>query len=193
MINATSTLEEVAFEICTALDAKGLAAVLVGGSAATYYAPEAYQSFDIDFICYFDVDRARERRILDVLCDLGYAVAGGRIEHASNPFMVDFPKGPLLIADDEIVARYDTVRRADRLLFVITPYDCVRDRLAKYFYWNDFSALDAAVGVTAAHAERVDLVLLHAWAEITHAASRLEGYDVARKFDEFLAALRAKR
>ena len=41
VINASSTLVEVAFEVCTALDASGYTAVLTGGSAATFYAPAA--------------------------------------------------------------------------------------------------------------------------------------------------------
>ncbi len=51
MTDATgSALISVAFEVCTALEAAGTTAVLTGGSAATFYAPEAYQSVDIDFV-----------------------------------------------------------------------------------------------------------------------------------------------
>lgn len=49
-INATTPLAEVATAVCSALDRTGITAVLTGGSAATYYAPEAYQSSDIDFV-----------------------------------------------------------------------------------------------------------------------------------------------
>lgn len=50
MITATSTLTDVAFAVCTAMDGAGFTVVLTGGSAATYYAPEAYQSRDVDFV-----------------------------------------------------------------------------------------------------------------------------------------------
>lgn len=43
MISASSTLTDVAFAVCTALAEKGFVAVLTGGSAATYYAPEAHR------------------------------------------------------------------------------------------------------------------------------------------------------
>jgi len=43
-IDSGATLTDVAFAACTALDRAGEVAVLCGGSAATYYAPEAYQS-----------------------------------------------------------------------------------------------------------------------------------------------------
>ena len=49
-ITADSTLPEVAFEVCSALEAEGVTAVLTGGGAATFHAPEAIQSFDLDFV-----------------------------------------------------------------------------------------------------------------------------------------------
>ena len=59
MITATSTLADVAFAVCTALHTNGGVAVLTGGSAATYYAPDAYQSRDLDFLHAFDPCRER--------------------------------------------------------------------------------------------------------------------------------------
>ena len=50
MITADSGLVEVAFAVCTALARAGVTAVLSGGGAATFYAPEAIQSYDLDFI-----------------------------------------------------------------------------------------------------------------------------------------------
>lgn len=50
MITASSTIVDVAFAVCTALERAKIIAVLTGGSAATYYAPEAYQSRDLDFV-----------------------------------------------------------------------------------------------------------------------------------------------
>lgn len=50
MITATSSLVDVAFAVGTALERAGITAVLTGGSAATFYAPDAYQSSDLDFL-----------------------------------------------------------------------------------------------------------------------------------------------
>ena len=49
-ITRESSLREVAFAVCTALHERGIEVVLTGGSAATVYAPHAYQSRDIDFV-----------------------------------------------------------------------------------------------------------------------------------------------
>lgn len=50
MITTSSSLTDVAFAVCTALHRAGYTSVLTGGSAATFYAPTAYQSKDLDFV-----------------------------------------------------------------------------------------------------------------------------------------------
>lgn len=52
-LDANSTLTDVAFVVCTALERAGEHAVLCGGSAATFYAPEMYESRDLDFVLRF--------------------------------------------------------------------------------------------------------------------------------------------
>ena len=42
MIGLNSSLTDVAFAVCTALHEAGYTVILTGGSAATFYAPEAY-------------------------------------------------------------------------------------------------------------------------------------------------------
>ncbi len=41
------TIEDVAFEVCSAFDRRKVIAVLVGGGATTYHAPLAYQTKDL--------------------------------------------------------------------------------------------------------------------------------------------------
>ena len=66
MIGPSSTLVDVAFAICTALDRAGVRAVLVGGSAATFYAG-AYQSYDIDFVLTSNPLGAKTREAVEAL------------------------------------------------------------------------------------------------------------------------------
>ena len=58
MIAPDATLREVAFAVGTALERERVLAVLCGGSAATFYAPDVYQSEDLDFVLTFDTDGA---------------------------------------------------------------------------------------------------------------------------------------
>ena len=74
-IEPTDDLTSMAFKVCTALDTVGIRAVLTGGSAATVYAPEAYQSSDADFIAPFTT---REESFQKVIEGLGF-VKQGRI------------------------------------------------------------------------------------------------------------------
>jgi hypothetical protein len=57
LITEESSLIDVAFAVCTALEHGGIRAVLTGGSAATYWAPDVYQSRDADFVLNFGTDQ----------------------------------------------------------------------------------------------------------------------------------------
>jgi hypothetical protein len=100
-MTAASSLEDVCFAVCTALHIAGTVAELTGGSAATYYAPAAYQSGDADFIIKFSIDATSAA---DAIRNLGYRETGGSYFHHENLFTLEFPPGPLAIGDD-LVAR----------------------------------------------------------------------------------------
>lgn len=163
MIAAASSLVDVVFAVCTALDARGLKVVLVGGSAATFYAAAAYQSFDADFIAQFAADRKTEALLVATMTGLGYDLdAQKTFRHRNgNPFAVEFPKGPLGIGGDYV--GYKTFERDRETLYVISPTDSVRDRLCGYYYWDDRSALNAAVDVSLAASADVDLDVIRNW------------------------------
>ncbi len=65
----------------------GTIAVLTGGSAATYYAPETYQSRDADFVISLSVDPTGAGATLRAL---GYHELGGTYHHDSNVFTARF-------------------------------------------------------------------------------------------------------
>lgn len=130
---------------------------MTGGSAATFYAPEAYQSRDIDFVITFQGERGDE-----TLEKLGYRKSGDHYEHADAPFPLEFPAGPLMIGE-EIITRWNTVRRTGEILHVLSATDSVRDRLAAFLYWNDFSALEQALSVCSAQPAEIDLASIREW------------------------------
>jgi hypothetical protein len=154
-ISTQSSLTDVCFEVCTALHRIGITAVLTGGSAATFYAPDAYQSRDADFIITLRADGGPR-----VLAGLGYAEDGGTFEHCENAYTLEFPRGPLAVGDD-LVGTWETVRRGDQLLHVLSRTDCVRDRLMWFYASNDRSALRAAIGVVGSGSVNRDLIM--AW------------------------------
>jgi hypothetical protein len=177
-ITASTSLRDVAFIVCTALERSGVTAVLTGGSAATVYAPDAYQSADLDFVVEF---RAEDADPVKALTGLGYHLKGDHYVHAENPLPLEFPKGPLAVGGD-LIREWETFRDGDLLLHIIEPTDCCRDRLAGFLFWNDRGSLDQAVAVARAQEHSVEIETVRRWCES-------KGH--VEKFAEFARALSA--
>ena len=176
-ITRDSSLREVAFAVCTALDQVGVTAVLTGGGAATIYAPEAIQSFDLDFVLEVYSDRNSPGK---ALAELGFRREGHDYRHRSSRFQLEFPVGPLAIGDERL-ERWSTLREGPALLHVITATDSCRDRLAAFFHFSDRSALDQACAVYAAAKKQVDLKKIRS-------CNQREGK--LKAFDEFAERVR---
>ena len=153
-------LTTIAFKVCTALDSGGYRAVLTGGSAATAYAPEAYQSADLDYIANFAYFKEEFDAILN---EIGYSRRTLRVYACPvTPLTLEFPNDENMIGSD-YVKDFATLERDGMKLYILTPTDCVRDRLCSYFWFNSVSALGAAVAV--ARFQEVDLEFVRIWAE----------------------------
>jgi hypothetical protein len=94
---------------------------------------------------------------------------------------VEFPTWPLAVGR-ELIGEWGT-RRVGRLrIQMLTPTQCVMDRLAAFFHWRDRQALDQAIAV--ASSQTVDLETVERW-------SASEGH--GPEFVVFLEALTLKR
>jgi hypothetical protein len=182
LISSTSTLRDVAFRVCTALEKAGYTAVMTGGSAATFYAPRAYVSDDIDFVLTLHSSGGD-----DALARLGYKRKHDFYVHPQSRFPLEFPPGPLAIGDD-LVTKWKTVRRRGETLHVLTPTDSCRDRLASFLFWSDFNGLEQALAVCRAQGAKVNLRLVREWCARERQTekfelfrSRLSGKKVARQ------------
>ena len=153
---------ELAGYLCSVLESEGTQVVLTGGSCVSIYSEEAYVSRDIDFV---DVSYASGRKIKQVLKALGFMppTAGRRYyEHADCEYSVEFPSAPLAIGSQQIpfdeTTELQTGKGALRLL---SPTDCVKDRLSHYCHWHDFQGMEQALLV--ARRQPVDLVEIRRW------------------------------
>jgi hypothetical protein len=189
VIDQNSSLIDVAFAVCTALDQREVFGVLTGGSAATFWAPDAYQSADADFVLTLEVD---PKKIVEVMQALEFRSVGGTWVHSRSIFTVEFPRGPLAVGG-ELIRRHDTVRRADgSVLHVLSPQDSVRDRLAHFIHWNDRTALRAAVSVALGHRDRIALPEIERWAQ--REEPQLERFtEFVVSFRRLVAARRPRR
>lgn len=176
-ISENMSLEEVAFSVCTALDAAGVTAVLTGGGAATVYAPRAIQSLDMDFV-FAAVSGSLENGAR-ALARLGYERVSDRYEHPRSRYILEFPEGPLYVGRKPLTS-WDSLQKGDQVLHIVSPTDSCCDRLAAYIHWNDRSGLAQAVEVARSRREHVSLNVIRAWlADEGHAA----------KFEEFCRKL----
>lgn len=159
MITAETSLIDVCFAVCTVLDATGVTAVLTGGSAAQYYAANQSESYDVDFMIVFEPGDAAG---LEALQYLGYHYANDAYHHSENAYTIEFPKGPFAIGDD-LVQHWEAVKRDREVLYVLDRTDCVRDRLAAFYLWDDRQSLTVARAV--ARSGPTDMERVRNWSE----------------------------
>jgi hypothetical protein len=151
--------EELAGRICQSLQDAGVTVTLTGGACVAIWSKGKYVSHDLDFIEEGPVPR---QKIRAVLRRLGFAEKGRHFVHPKNKFFVEFPTGPLMVGDQRIERVSERTISTGRLR-LLTPTDCVKDRLAAYFHWNDRQALEQALLV--AQAQDVDLKDIRRWSK----------------------------
>lgn len=81
---------------------------------------------------------------------------------------------------EDLIKVWSKVRRDDEVLYVLSPTDSCRDRLASFLFWNDFSGLEQALAVIHARVNEVDLNVIEDWC-------RREGH--RQKFDLFVSRI----
>jgi hypothetical protein len=158
------TAEELAGLVCQALRDAGITVTLTGGACVTIWSYGKYVSHDLDFVEEGPVPR---RRVRDVLEALGFTPQGRHFVHPDTAFFVEFPTGPLMVGDQRVQRVSERKTPAGKLR-LLSPTDCVKDRLAAFFHWRDRQSLEQAVMV--ARAQKVDLDDVRRW-------SRSEGHE----------------
>lgn len=119
----------------------GIDTVLVGGAVCAIYSGGAYQSGDLDFVSRSIMDH----KIPEVLQSIGFEKRSGRhYEHSKSRVFVEFVTGPPGIGDD-ISIKPDYKKVEGNKLYLYSPTDCIRDRLASYIHFKARECLDQAV------------------------------------------------
>ena len=178
-IGRMSAAELAAF-VQSRLRRRGIEVVLSGGACVSIYTRNRYVSGDADLI---NVGFASKRAIRDAMLTLGFEEEGRHFTHPEARFFIEFPPGPLAVGREPIT---DLVERrlATGTLRMLSPTDCVKDRLAAYFHWGDEQSLEQAVWV--AEARDIDLREIERWA-------RAEGMqDAFKRIRTRLAARKAR-
>ena len=151
------TIGELAAFVCTHLEKNGINVVLSGGACVSLFTENEYQSFDLDFIENVVTSR---KRIREVLQKIGFIEEHRYYKHPDTDFFLEFPPGPLSIGD-EPVREIMEKEFSTGVLRLLSPTDCVKDRLTAYYHWNDQPGLEQAILVCLDN--KVDLDEVERW------------------------------
>ena len=164
-ISRRTTLLELAAIVSSTLEDAGIVATLSGGGAVSIYSHNRYESSDLDF-----VTAALVSELIPALGQLGFVHTGGPrlsvFEHPETEWYLEFPPAPLAFGSTYIDAS-DSVSMATPSgnLRIISPTQCVMDRLIAAASWQDAQSLEQAVLVATHQRDRVDWASLHAWVQ----------------------------
>jgi hypothetical protein len=148
-----NSLLELGAIVCEGLKNDGLEAFLSGGAVVSIYTNNKYESYDLDFVSMDD--RTSIKRCME---KLGFRRHSSRyFVHPNNRYFVEFP-GSAVAIGDELISEFFEIKVAQGTLKLLTPTDCVKDRLAAFYHWNDPQSLDQAIMVAKAHPIKIESV-----------------------------------
>ena len=103
---------------------------------------------------------------------LGFSKEPGR--HWTQPqteYWVDTLSGPFQVGDS-VVSKFSEISTSVGILRLLRPTECVMDRLAAYYHWNDPLGLEQAIQV----AMKCDIELdrIEPWSKCERAAAKFK-------------------
>lgn len=153
------TQAELAAWVQEYLRKQGIPLVLSGGAAVAIYSSGRYVSKDIDLV---NARFTNRKKIEKAMIELGFSPTGRHFEHSESDQIVEFPPGPLSVGDD-IIVEISEIEFETGILHVLSPTDCVKDRLAHFYHWNDRQCLAQAILVAASHT--IDFEEIEKWSK----------------------------
>ncbi|MBL4888546.1 MAG: hypothetical protein JKX97_00830 [Candidatus Lindowbacteria bacterium] len=175
-IHKEMSLQSFATTVCNHLNEHNIQAILTGGAVVSIYTANKYESADADFI-----SQASENRLIDAMKDLGFEKKGKDFVHPDTELVAEFPGRQMQVGSHGLIEDWVEMEEDGKKLYLLSPTDCVRDRLAAYFHWNDTECLGQAVMV--AIDQPVNIELIRKWAIEEGARD---------KFDDFIKEIEAE-
>ena len=157
---ADMTRLELAAFVATEFRRRRINVVLSGGSCVSIYSREKYVSMDLDFV---NAGFAKHAAIKEAMESLGFREENRCFRHPDTKLLVEFPPGPLGVGE-EPVKQIDEITGNTGVVRIISPTDCVKDRLTWYYHDNDTECLEQAVLVAVSNA--VDLEEVERWSGV---------------------------
>ncbi|MHB9156243.1 MAG: hypothetical protein ACYC5N_11255 [Endomicrobiales bacterium] len=162
----TIDIKSLALLVSAELRKNSISAVLVGGACVSIYSRNKYLSMDLDYVSYAALSELRQ-----AMERIGFHQKSSRhFARAGCRFFVEFPPPPIAIGKEMPIKEFKKIKT----LTLLTPTDCVKDRLAAYYHWNDPQSLEQALMV--ARAQPVDLEQIAQWSKIEGAADKFNRF-----------------
>jgi len=160
ILDDINSLEETAAYICTQLKEKRIDVVLSGGSCMEIYTKSNFSSLDIDFIPNPSVT---SKEIEKTMLELGFEKVPPRYyKYSNNPNYIEFPTGPVSLGND-LTKDFSELKTHVGTLKLLTPTDCIKDRLCALVYHGGEECFNQAIAV--AHLNSFDKDNLIKWAK----------------------------
>lgn len=138
---------------------KEIDVVLSGGAVVAIYTSGKYVSRDLDLVNQYSARRIAIKKAME---ELGFQEVGRHFEHSDSEYLVEFPPGPLSLGED-FVTKVDELKMETGILRIISPTDCVKDRLAWYYHFGDKQCLSQAVMVS--RNQQIEIEEIRRWSE----------------------------
>jgi hypothetical protein len=149
---------ELAAYVSSHIARHGITVTLTGGACVSIHTDGAFISYDLDFIEQITAGRRKLKRLLS---EIGFSEHNRYFRHPETEFFLEFPAGPLAVGKEPpssvIQLTFET-----GTFNILSPTDCIKDRLAGYFYWDDRQCLEQALDV--AKNNQVDIKEIKRWA-----------------------------
>jgi hypothetical protein len=144
------------------LEGAGIRSVLVGGAVVSIYSEGLYRSGDLDMV----LDRYDLTGVPEILEKIGFKPDKSRyFKHPECAHLfLEFPKGPVELGE-ECPVTPDEILVEGRTLRLLSPTDCVKDRMAAYIHWKARAGFNQALLVCRRQHSRVDFEKVAAWCD----------------------------
>ncbi|MDR2192796.1 MAG: hypothetical protein LBO62_07980 [Endomicrobium sp.] len=173
-------LLDTASYICGRLIKKGVNVVLVGGACVSVYTDNKYLLNDFDLVC----ENALQE-LEPILNEMGFKRKGRLFYNENSDFVLDFVPPPVMIAQKRI-KKTAVIKTKFGQLYLLTPTDCIKDRLAGFYFWNDPQSFEQAALVYKSQKKKIDVKDIERWAKQENA------YDKCRIFLEKIKFCKGK-
>lgn len=153
------SLEELASYVCSELEKRDIKVVLSGGSCMELYTNAMYSSYDIDFVMQYSYSVSQ---IEKTMLELGFNIDGKYYLLENSKFFIEILTPPVAVGD-EFVQNFASRDTKIGTLKLLTPTDCVKDRLCGCFLHKDKHCFEHALAVASKN--EIDIANLQNWAK----------------------------